>query len=298
MMKTKRLLIIDGNNRAHAAFHAYDRLSYKGKSVAMIYGLPSMIKYLLKELEPREVFVVWDGKRSKHREKLYPNYKGGDTRNRLLDRDDFNRQLVITRKLLGTLGIKQILNPVMEADDMIYALTLKARSLGYTDIIICSGDKDFNQLISREVSVWSESKKEMVNWKNCHSIFGYHSYQTLDWLTLLGDKSDNITGYPGMGEKRTSALLEKYGSIKRFLESSDGHNIIDKDKLYELVERNRILMDLRGYYNEYRNEIKIQFHGNRHPKIDKEKFLAISAKYGMRKFMSSGFINQFKWLRK
>ena len=294
----KKLIIVDGNNRAWAAFHAYEKLSYKGDGVGMIYGLPSMIKALITENEPDELFIVWDGERSKHRIELYPEYKGGRKHKGLVDHDDFLKQLKITRRALGWLGVKQILNPEQEADDMIYKVTIKARQLGYNNIIIISGDKDFNQMISRDVSVYSESKKELVKWINCQNIFGYHSYKTVDYLTLVGDKGDNINGYPGIGEKRAKEFLKEHFSIKRYLETGQQYKNIDNEKLRALYERNKILIDLKGYYERYGDELKIKFYGSPNPQINKEKFLRLSAMLGMKSFMSSGFINKFQWLQR
>lgn len=299
MTKEQPILIVDAQNRCHAAYHAYKRLSYKGDSVAVLYGLPSMIKGLIRQFDADDIYVVWDGARSKIRNKLYPEYKGGRERKATFDREDFEKQKNIVMRMLYYLGVKQILNPIAEADDVITTLTLKLRRAGHDNIIIVSGDKDFHQLITRFVTVYSESRKKLIHHRNCKEEFGYHPPQTVDYLTLVGDDSDNIKGYPGMGEKRTTDLLDKYGSLVDFIDSGDKHNQIDRDKLLGLIKRNSLLMDLQLYHKKFKSKVGIVYYKDTaKPKIQRKNFLKVSARFGMRKFMSSGFINQFKNLLK
>jgi 5'-3' exonuclease len=117
-------------------------------------------------------------------------------------------------------------------------------------------------------------------------------------MTIMGDDSDNIDGYRGMGKVKTQKFFEKYESIENFLESPDTHPTMDKEVLRKLVHRNELLMNLKGYYNRYGKELKVLFYkGIKDPKVDKERFLKICRQFGMNKMMSSGFINQFKQLR-
>lgn len=299
-----RILLIDGNNRAHAALHAYKRLSYKGENVAVMYGLPSMIKYLITEYNPDRVMVVWDGKRSLHRKRVCPEYKGNRKKDPLFDFENFDLQRNLVRKMLYYLGVTQVLNPDAEADDMIYKMWLLAAQNNYKECIIVSGDKDFHQLIGKpkggmETKVFSESRKLMLDWHNLQHEFGYKSWQTVDYLTLLGDKSDNIAGYRGMGEVKTKQFLNDFGSIASFIQQKNKHSVIELDKLLELKERSDILIDLRKYYEKYGKELTTVFiQGKAKPKIQRDKFLKISARYGMNKFMSKQFVGDFKTLQK
>lgn len=298
-----RILLIDGNNRAHAALHAYKRLSYKGENVAILYGLPSMIKYLIKEYQPDQLMVVWDGKRSLHRKAIYPEYKGKRKEDPLFDRENFDLQMKVVKKMLYYLGVKQVLNPNAEADDMIYKLHKVAEDKGYKECIVVSGDKDFHQLIGRKgakmkVKVFSESKKLLIDVHNCQDTFGYKGWQTVDHLTLLGDKSDNINGYRGMGEVKTKQFLDQFGSLESFIIQKHKHSVVQVDTLLELMKRNEILIDLGKYHDKYKEELKTVFYLDPKPKIQRNNFLKISAKYGMNKFMSRQFMSEFKTLQK
>lgn len=301
-----RLVIVDGNNRMWAAFHAYKRLSYKGESVASIYGFPSMMRALLGKLKPDEFMIVWDGKKSKHRLKIFPDYKGDRKSKDLIDYDNWKLQKKVVQRLMDFLGIKQVWNSDVEADDMIYKLTKLAGKNGFKEVIIVSGDKDFNQLIgpakdgNPEVMVYSEAKKTLINYINCEREFGYKAYQTVDYLSLVGDSSDNIPGYRGMGEKRTKSFLNEFLTIKLFLKDKrNKFPIIDRDTLLEVVERNRILIDLRYFYSIHRDEMKTVFYNNKkNPKLNKKKFLKLCAKYNMQKLMGKSFIKPFKQLQR
>lgn len=297
MTMSKTAVLIDANNRAWAAFHSYSRLTHNGKGVSMLYGLPSMLKPLITEFNPDFLALVWDGDRSKVRMKLHPEYKGTRKHKGLVDYDDFLRQRALVQKALYYLGVRQVYNPNCEADDLIAKLVKVLKKKGYDDIIIVSGDKDFHQLIGRYVRVFSESKKMLIHYSNCKEVFGYHPGQCVDYLTLVGDDGDNIKGYPGIGPKKASDFLDKYLSIAKFLESDDKHSIMNKKTLLELRERNEKLINLNYFIENYGSDLKIKFLKDPNPKINKKKFLALSAKFNMRKLMSDNFIKAFKQLQ-
>jgi DNA polymerase-1 len=298
MMKTQDpLLIIDGNNYAHKSYHAYSRLSYKGQGVSVIFGMPSIIKSLIFHHEPKRVIIVWDGNKSKHRLKALPKYK--DRSHKVnMDYEDFLIQKAIVQKMFTYLGVTQVLNPEQEADDLIAVLVSKLGKR-YKNIIIASGDKDFHQLLSKGVFIWNDSLKQMITQETCKILFGYNPNQTVDYLTLLGDTSDNIPGYRGMGEKKSAAFLAKYNSIQAFLDSKEEFPSIDRNKLLEVVRINRLLIDLSYYQSKFKEELTIQFIGDTSkPKIKAEKFKAICKKFRLNKFMSTSFIKQYIDLRK
>jgi 5'-3' exonuclease len=191
------------------------------------------------------------------------------------------------------------MNPKSEADDVITKLVIRLRKLGHENIIIVSGDKDFHQLISRTVRVYSESRKKLLNHAECQKEFGYHPMQCVDYLTLVGDDSDNIKGYPQIGHKRAMDLLEKYTNLTNFIESEDKHNLIDKKKLRTLIIRNEVMIDLMQYWRKHGKKEKMMYYkDNKEPALQKNKFLRLSAKYNMRKLMSSNFIKAFKLIKR
>lgn len=300
-MKMSNILIVDANNRMHASYHAYKRLTYNGKSVAMIFGLPSMIKYLVGKFNPTRLYMVWDGAKSKERLSILPSYKDRTAGHSLIDMDDLYRQRDICQKMFHYLGVRQIYNKTMEADDNIYYLQrILKKKFPKANIIIVSGDKDFHQLIDKRVSVWDDNKKKLYTPKNLFKERGYTPEQTVDYLSLLGDKSDNIPGYPGIGEKKAPQFLEQFGSISSFLSnSSNKFSKIDHNKLLEVYKINQELIDLKYFYLKYiKGKTKLVYYKNiRKPKLKEEKFKQICIKYNLNKVRGKDFINTFKNLQ-
>ena len=298
--KRELLTLLDMDNQCHASYHAYKRLSWKGESVSIIYGLPSIIKGYIWRDKPDRVMGVWDGARSQHRIQVLPNYKGHRNKTKqykLFDREAYEKQKLIARKMLYYLGIPQVLNPAVEGDDMLYRMVRWGKK-NFDQVMIVSGDKDFHQLIDDQVSVWVPSKQNLITTVNCKKYYNYDPSEAVDYLTLVGDDSDDIPGYPGIGPKKARELLDKYGTLEDFLDSEDKHSIIDRTTLLGLKYKNQYLIDLPYFYSKHKSEIKIKFYkGESSPAIQKKEFQRICGKYGLRKFMGSTFLEEFIELR-
>lgn len=299
MSKTKALLI-DGNNRLYAAYFACSNLSFEGLSTACIAGMPSMVRALINDIKPDEVFIVWDGHKNpkKFRQSILPSYKEHRSENTLVDIEDLVRQKKVVQKLFRYMGIKQILNPTLEGDDTLYAVYRRIRKK-YSQIIINTGDKDFNQMLSKQVFIFSESRKKMITPKNVKREFGYSANETVDWLSLIGDKSDDIPGLKGCGEKTARSLLDKYGSIANFLDSGDSFPRVNRDELLEIRKRNYKLISLPYFYRKFiRGRKNPKFLFEKRPKIDVKKLHRLSAVHGANRFLDPNFIKPFKILQK
>lgn len=299
-MTTKnRLIIIDGNNYAWAAFHAYKQLTFRGNGVAMMYGLPQMLMGLIKEYPYQELIFVWDGLRSPYRMQLNPSYKDNRKHKSLVDMDDWMNQFKWTRRILHTMGITQICNG--EADDMIFKLTVDLSLVGYKDIIIVSNDKDFHQMLSHDsisglrIRQYNHKNKIMLETTNLNREYGYHPWQLIDFLTLTGDKGDNIDGYPGIGEVKAKEFLHIHGSITKFLEDKKAkYSIIDKDKLREIQRVAGGQINLTSFYLQIGKHMEAKNVFKVTPKIDHDRFLSVCRRFGLRKMMGNGFLAQFQ----
>jgi len=292
-----KLLLIDGQNYAYRAFFAYSKLSYKGKQVGMLYGMPSMIGGLLKKFKPCTAIICWESDRySEHRLKVHPDYKKRNNR-KLMDYKSFLEQKNHVQIALSKLGIAQVYIPGLEGDDVIYKLTRLAKSRGFNEVVIVSGDKDFNQLIEIDgsVKVYNENKKDIINFFNCKQIFGYTHGRCIDYLILAGDKSDNIPGYGGFGPKKATDFLNQVGSIKRFLQSNKEYHGIDRNKLLEVCKRNRILIDLKFHYEQFvMNDPKYKTLSITKSVLDRVEFRRFMAKFNMQKLMGDSFLKAFE----
>lgn len=280
------ILILDGNNLAHRVYHSMARLNNHGKPVGVIYGLPNLVGSLVKKFQPKRIYLVWDGKKSPHRLALLPTYKQRKPHPNF-DPEDFYAQKDTVMHLFRNLGVKQIHSPHLEADDQIYMLTDKYQG---RKIVIASNDKDFHQLISDTTFVYN-AKDALLTPKNLKINFGYHPDQCVDYLCLVGDDSDKIPGYPGIGPVRATDFLLEHSSIYNFLKSNKLHKLIDKNKLEATYAINRQLIDLNFYNTKFLKGRKIKFwNGYKHPEKNKKALFFICDQYFIKAFKKKSFL--------
>lgn len=292
-------LIFDGMNIAYSAYYAHNKLSYKGKSTSMIFGVPNIIRSYIQDYKPKKVYVVWDGDRHPKRLELCPEYKSHREKRRdPLERKRFLRQIRRVQKGLYYLGISQLRNEAVEGDDMIYKLV--KRQPKDSRIYIVSGDKDFDQLLCRRIQRVNPRMNSKygapMHYSLAHIEYPVKHYsQILDSLILLGDKSDDIPGYRGIGPAKCRQFLEKYPSIKEFLDNpKTSFQGIEKDKLREIYKRNKIMMDLALFDRKYNQDQPIQFIRNKQfPHFNLEKWRMFCIKYNLRTFQTNQFLNVF-----
>jgi DNA polymerase-1 len=286
-----KILIVDGNNLAYRAYYKFSGLTGPGgKPTSCIYGFPFILKSIISKFKPDYVYVVFDGHKDKRRCKIHPSYK--ERKQKLgFDFEDFKRQKEEVMALVTRLNCQVIFHSEMEADDLIYLLCRRLRG----EKMILSSDKDFNQLVNAETSIYNPSKEIRITTKTIERHFGYTPEQAVDYLCLTGDSSDNIPGYPGIGEKRGMDFLKEHSSIRKFLKSNAQHKLIKNALLAEIYTRNRYLIDLRYFYRKFLLGLQI-------PKLGKPLFDAIyvakiSRQYAINTFSKTDFLITFKNLK-
>jgi len=299
-----RIVIFDGNHLAYRAYYKFGNLkTIDGERTGVIYGMPYVAESLIRKLGPDKVAVVFDGGRHKSRIKILPEYKRRDPKLGF-DRDDFYRQKDIGLEIFKALGLRVAWKKGFEADDIIAQITRRYYSKGW-EVVIVSADKDFHQLLrpfnenedgGGPVMMYNVSKGKMIDEYTLRLIYKYKPNQCVDFLCLTGDKSDNISGYPGIGEKRALKFLDEFGSIKNFLKD-DGliFGKMDKQKLKKVYRRNRKLIDLKYFYRNYL--IKESIHWVNLGLFDEVNLREICNKYEINTFLKSQFINTFKNLQ-
>lgn len=295
----KTVLIIDGNNMAYRAYYKFGQLStMDGVNTAITYGIPFIIKSLITRLSPDMVVAVFDGGRSKHRLKLLPDYKGTRGNKLDFDRDDFNRQKAEVMQGLISMGIPVAMNLKEEADDIIYMVHRLYVKQGIDTIVIVSADKDFDQLADRRGTViHNPSSGENITVNNCIKLRGYNPGQLVDYLSMVGDKSDNIPGLDGIGEKRASQFLEKYGSVKNYLKNGKEERMFPKDKLEEVYKRNSSLISLRKFYVNYMRHKRVNWVNNvPFPKFNLNSYRDYCIKNQLTSFTNKDFVQVYKSL--
>lgn len=292
---SKPVMIIDGMNMAYQAKYAYRSLSYKGKSTALRFGIPQLIKSLILTYAPEEVIVVWDGYKHPKRLEILPGYKSHREKTRdPKEQERFLKEVASTRKLLYAMGIPQVHDEAVEGDDMVY-LTAKKMSALHR-VVIVSGDKDFSQLVNWDISILNPRTKTIIA-PFAFSVTAAPCYidQFVDYLILMGDSSDDIPGVPGMGPVKTANFLKAYPSIKAYLESDDDYiGLQDKDKLKKIYKKGRTLIDLKYFHRKFNKEAKVKYYkGRRHPEFDRLAYTAYCAKYNLRTMLAPTFTKHF-----
>lgn len=286
--------IIDGNHLAYRAYYKFQNLrTIKGKGTAILYGVPYILESLIRKFGPNKVIVVFDGNRSKFRLNLLPSYKERDKKLGF-NAEDFYSQRDEVMGILNNLGIENYRVPGYEADDIIAYLSRVYRKNGW-EVIIITGDKDFNQLLKPNLSIYNVGKGITLTHENLKKEVGYLPSQCVDYLSLLGDDSDNIPGYPGIGPKRAGQFLEKFSSINQFLKSPEGFGKMDKSKLAELYKLNYQLISLGFFIRKQLNPKDIVKNGE--PVLDFKRFTLDCRKNEMGSFLKPQFFNTFKTLQ-
>ena len=294
--KNKLLLVIDGENLLHRSYHKF--IGFKSKEgipSGAIYGFLKSLHSLIFRFNPTSVLVTFDNGRSKFRCDVLPDYKG--SRQKLgMDYESLQKQKKVIRricKLLNTTVLfdKKFVNNY-EADDYI---ALAAHRY-HGNVIIVSSDKDFAQLISERVKQFNPSKDELVTVHNCNDIMGYTPSECVDYLSLIGDKSDNIPGYPGIGPVKARQFLNQYKSLANYMNHELVDPKYDRVKLGLIWKVNKSLIDLRYFIKEH-PVTYVPVVSSKTNDINKRKLITVFEKYTLSSFQTPEFIKPFKNLK-
>ena len=229
----ERLLILDSNSLLNRAFFAIPPLTTsEGVNTNAVYGFANMLFKLKEELKPDYIVAAFDKKGPTFRHKEFDEYKAG----RKKMAPELAEQFPLVKEILSLLSITIHEIDGFEADDIIGSLAKYAEK-NEIEVFIVTGDKDALQLASENINVVITKKgvSETANYdyKTFVEEFGVTPTQFIDVKGLMGDKSDNIPGVPGVGEKTAFKLIQTYGSIEEVLKNID--NISGK-KLKENLE--------------------------------------------------------------
>jgi DNA polymerase-1 len=214
------LLIVDGDNLAHRAYHSTPK-TVRGaddQPINAVVGFFSMLIGVWKAEKPRGVFVAWDTLGiDTYRSELWPPYQGG----RVFD-PEIRQQLAQLPGLCSACGLAVGKAAGYEADDLMAAAALKEVAQGGTAVIL-TADRDTFQLASDAITIlWPRKGIRQIERIGPHEvvqIFGVLPEQVPDFKALSGDASDKIPGIRGIGPKAAASLLLRYGDLEGVLEN-------------------------------------------------------------------------------
>lgn len=228
--KEDYLVLIDGTAYLYRAYHALPPLkNTKGENTGAIHGFLKAINKIIEDFDPKNIGVVFDAKGKNFRHKIYTEYKA----NRSSMPEELAEQIPKLYEILELMGLPPIIISEVEADDVIGTLSKKFKKIG--GVKIFSGDKDFAQLVDKNVTIINPVSLDIMDERAVKKKFGVEPSNIIDYLSLVGDKSDNIPGVPGVGGKTASRLINKYGSAEEIINK---HELIpgkvgDSIKIYK-----------------------------------------------------------------
>ncbi len=219
-MTQEKMVLLDGNSLINRAFYALPLLSNsKGLYTNGIYGFINMLLKVMEEQRPSHVLVAFDKKAPTFRHKDYLLYKA----QRKQMPDELAQQIPVLKDVLSAMGIAIFESEGYEADDIIGTLSEKCEK-EKIPVVIVTGDRDILQLISEGVTAFLTKKGisdvEVIDKQRFMEMYHLRPDQFIDVKGLMGDKSDNIPGVPGIGEKTALKLIQKYGSIEGVLDNT------------------------------------------------------------------------------
>jgi DNA polymerase-1 len=232
----KRLVIIDGNSLMNRAFYALpDLMNKEGLHTNAIYGFTTMLFKIIDEYKPTHMSVAFDLKAPTFRHKQYENYKAG----RKKMPDELRVQVEPLKELLDAFKIHRLEIEGFEADDIIGTVSKVAEEDDF-EVVIVTGDKDAIQLASNNTKILITKKGitelEIYDYDEVLKRYELTPTQFIDLKGLMGDKSDNIPGVPGIGEKTGIKLLKEFETIENLVQNTDKLKGSVKKKMEENID--------------------------------------------------------------
>ncbi len=211
------LVLVDGSSYLYRAFHALPPLTNSsGQATGAVKGVISMLRRLCKDYPGSPVAVVFDAKGKTFRDEMFPEYKA----QRPPMPDELREQIEPIHDIVRAMGLPLLCVEGVEADDVIGTLARQAAARGLP-VVISTGDKDMAQLVDEHITLVNTMTGSVLDAAGVEEKFGIPPALVIDLLALMGDKSDNIPGVAGVGEKTARALLQGLGSLDQLYANLD-----------------------------------------------------------------------------
>jgi len=246
MEKQTKHLVVDGNNLLYSSYHVSQKLTWKMKNGTIFFFLRVLIS-VLKKGNYQKLLITFDGGGINFRETLLPQYKA----QRISKSDELWKQLGELKILLEKIGITYIQTIDCEADDLIASFVTQNKKIYPNNTFdIFTRDKDLLQMLSENVNILKYIKSKITHYtfnQFCQE-YNFLPSSYLDYLSLLGDKVDNIVGIKGIGPVIAKKLIQQFENTeniyknltnlpkhtKKLLENQQGLVFINK-KIISLV---------------------------------------------------------------
>jgi DNA polymerase-1 len=256
----ERILMIDGLNLFFRNFAMMNMVNPDGIHIGGLGGFFRSLGAEIRRVNPTQVYVIFDGAgSSNNRKNLLPEYKSGRDLQRITNWDAFDNledehdakvdQMVRIIQYLKTLPVKTLSIPKVEADDVIAYLSGVIPQDPKDKVFIVSSDKDFLQLINKNVIVYRPMEKEFYTEETVVEKFKMSPTNFILYKTLMGDNSDKVAGVKGLGPKKLYKLFPELSEKDMTLD--DIYNICES-KFKENVIYSRIIQGIDALERNYK----------------------------------------------
>ena len=256
----QRVLMIDGLNLFFRNFAMLNMVNPDGVHVGGLGGFFRSLGALIRQIQPTSVYVVFDGAGSaNNRKNLLPEYKSGRNLQRITNWEVFDThededdakvdQIVRIIQYLKTLPVKTVSIDKVEADDIIAHLCTVIPKQEKDKVFIVSSDKDFIQLVNKNVIVYRPMEKEFYTEETVKEKFNMSPSNFIIYKTLMGDNSDKVKGVKGLGEKKLYKLFPELQTTNLTLD--DVYDICE-GKFKEHVIYARIIQGIDDLEKNYK----------------------------------------------
>lgn len=245
----KAIYLIDASAFVFRAYYALAPLSSKGRPSHAVAGFASMLLKVLREKKPLSCIVVFDSKKPSFRKEIYSDYKA----NRAEAPPDISDQIAAVMEMCKKADFPILQEEGMEADDWIasFVATYKKKY----PIVVVSTDKDLTQFVTDDVVLLDSFKGKFMGPKEVEEKWGVRPDQMGDYLSLVGDSSDNVPGLEGVGPKTAALWLKEYGSLDAIVKKVNSL----PEKIKKKVEPNLDQIALSRKLIALKEDLKIPF---------------------------------------
>ncbi|MGN0163273.1 MAG: DNA polymerase I [Candidatus Ornithomonoglobus sp.] len=257
----ERLLILDSNSIINRAFYGIRALSAPdGTPTNAVYGFLNILMKLITDYKPQYILAAFDLKAPTFRHKMYDGYKA----NRHAMPDELAAQMPVMKSILSDMNIPILQLEGYEADDIIGTVSRVCGEKGI-ECYIATGDRDDLQLADNGTTVVLASTKmgqsvtDLYDEAAVKEKYGVIPSEFVDMKALMGDKSDNIPGVAGIGEKTASKLIAQFSTIENMYEHIDEANVSAKIKEKLLSDKDNAFLSKKLAQIDINVPIEIDF---------------------------------------
>jgi DNA polymerase I len=211
----KTLYVLDASGFLYSCYFAIRNMTNsQGRSTNAIFGFIRSVQKLFKDFHPSHFVAVFDGpNNAKKRLEIYADYKA----HRSSMPPDLYYQIEWAQEFCDLIGIPKLIIPGVEADDTMGSVAKWAAELGAVTYL-CTTDKDMYQMVNDKIFILNARKDNLIlDSAAVKNVFGVRPDQIIDYLSIVGDASDNIPGLPGFGPKTAAQLLQEFDTLENIL---------------------------------------------------------------------------------